>query len=90
MYAALILLIADHNRLMHDNNSMDQGTLLVSPGSHTNAQLLSLRNGYGRTTVGADGVQSGWVTDDPTTLTKQVCFIIPHTRCGHQLINGAL
>lgn len=52
--------------------SVDQGTLLISPGSHTSDQLAGLRDGYGRTQVGADGVASGWISDDPNTINKQV------------------
>ena len=46
-----------------------QGTLLVSEGSQGRPDLAALRAGYGHSSVGRDGVASGWLTDDPSTLT---------------------
>jgi hypothetical protein len=46
---------------------------MVSPGSHRSEQLSDLRGSYGRSSVGADGVASGWLTDDPNTMTPTVC-----------------
>ena len=45
-----------------------QGTLVVSPGSHVSSHLHDLRTSYGRSTVGADGHQSGWYTTDPNDI----------------------
>jgi len=41
-----------------------QGTLMVIPGSHTSNNFESIRNGYGKRTVGKDGTESGWLCKD--------------------------
>jgi ectoine hydroxylase-related dioxygenase (phytanoyl-CoA dioxygenase family) len=45
-----------------------QGTLMVLRGSNSQPEFQNLRQTYGSSRVGKDGVQSGWLTEDPNEL----------------------
>lgn len=47
---------------------VSQGALLVARGSNRLPSFSALRDGYGRTTPGADGTSSGWLTADGSEL----------------------
>lgn len=65
---------------------VEQGTLVVSPGSHRSRSLCQLRSSYGQSTVGKDGVQSGWLTSDPSEL--EVPWVSTNFRAGDICIIG--
>ena len=44
------------------------GPIMVAAGSHRSNAFAKLRQSYGRSSVGADGTVSGWITDDASHL----------------------
>jgi len=61
---------------------VDQGTLVVSPASHRLSSLQEMRDTYGQSSVGKDGVQSGWLTDDPTQVNHAKEWVTCDFRAG--------
>ncbi|CAL8463391.1 g2925 [Coccomyxa elongata] len=51
---------------------LEQGALLVVPGSHKLPEFQEIQRTYGSSQVGADGTQSGWLCEDPGQLDKAV------------------
>lgn len=59
-----------------------QGTLVVSPASHRLEALREVRETYGQSSVGKDGVQSGWLTDNPKEVNHAKKWVTCDFRAG--------
>ena len=47
---------------------MADGALMVAAGSHADETFAGVRRTYGASAAGEDGAQSGWLTDDASTV----------------------
>uniref|UniRef100_A0A061RZK2 Phytanoyl-dioxygenase n=1 Tax=Tetraselmis sp. GSL018 TaxID=582737 RepID=A0A061RZK2_9CHLO len=47
---------------------VEEGSMMVVPGSHRMEEFSALRSSYGNSEVGQDGTRSGWLTDDGSKL----------------------
>jgi len=54
--------------------SVEEGSMMVAAGSHRARRFAGLREGYGKTSVGADGVESGWLSRDGDAVAEQWGF----------------
>jgi hypothetical protein len=59
------------------------GSMLVVPGSHRQRRFAALQRSYGRGSVGADGIESGWLS--AVRVSVCVCVCVCARACMHAL-----